>query len=107
MQNYYKAGAHDPGHWPLAAGTPGADLHVSQEFKAPSPSTALHGASSQAASEGHLSTCPCLVKTIKTAGLFGYWAGWHRHRLEQLGTEHSQITKKADACLEVGGLLDT
>ena len=36
----YKAGAHDPGHWPLAAGTPGADLHVSKELKAPSPSTA-------------------------------------------------------------------
>jgi hypothetical protein len=33
----YKAGAHDPGHWPLAAGTPGAD---SKKSKAPSPSTA-------------------------------------------------------------------
>ena len=37
MQKYYKAGAHDPGHWPLAAGTPGAD---SKKSKAPSPSTA-------------------------------------------------------------------
>ncbi len=60
------------GRWPL--GRQGRTCMFQKNLRRLAPArTALHGASSQAASEGHLSTCPCLVKTIKTAGLFGYW----------------------------------
>ena len=51
------------GRWPL--GRQGRTCVFQENQRRLAPTRRLK-------SEGHLSTCPCLVKTIKTAGLFGY-----------------------------------